>query len=203
MNKKDIANLFFNSFNTDIKKIITTGNLEGSGHPAQNSGEVVFGNYADYTKREFTRDFNTFAKNIGRMCGVDVKSLKKTGNSYKSFYYKWDPEQTICINGIKFIMGRRMMNMAHAILDGTSQCFYIDISDVELVEEIKLLEENNKLCKEQKRLEELPRKKQQTIEKCKEIVDCLNKYINGEKDLDEESISRINIGHFQICEMII
>ena len=202
MNKQGIAKLFVESFNTDIAQVITSGNLEGSGHPSNNSGEVIFKNYASYHKGDFTRDFNAFIKKISKIYGIDEHALKKTGNTYKSFYYKWDAEQIMTIEDVKFVMGRRMMNMPHAILDGVSQIFYIDIFDTELIEEINKLYQEQLAQKEQKRQEELPAKKKNAIKECNEMIALLTQFVDGTKELTDDAMMRIHNAHFQTCVMI-
>ena len=58
MTKKEIAELFVYSFHTNIKEVITSGELKGCGGNAEQRkrGEVIFGNYVSYGKREFSSE---------------------------------------------------------------------------------------------------------------------------------------------------
>ena len=79
MDKKKIARMFVESFKTDIKEVILEGELKGCGGTVEQRkrGEVIFGNYASYEKREFSRDYTNFAEKLGEIYGVDWHEIKK------------------------------------------------------------------------------------------------------------------------------
>ena len=207
MDKKKIARMFVESFKTDIKEVILEGELKGSGGTVEQRkrGEVIFGNYASYEKREFSRDYTNFAKKLGEIYGVDWHEIKKPVTNkkrYKSFYYQWDPDQIIEIDGIKFRMCRKMWNMPHAILDGCSHTYYIDIDDFEVLEEVKKLNDERLAKLEKARKINLIEDRKNTVVKCKEMLEVLQGYCNGEYEIDEEAVRRINEAHFEVCVML-
>jgi hypothetical protein len=207
MDKKKIARLFVDSFKTDIKEVILEGELKGCGGTVEGRKryEVIFGNYATYQKREFSNDYRDFAKKLGEVYGVDWHEIKKPIDErgrYKSFYYQWDPDQIIEVDGVKFRMGRKMMNMPHAVLDGCSHTFYIDIDDRELAEEISALHEKAVADKERARKDAFPGRVEKAKTECGDMIDVLTKIINGGLDIDDEDMSRIHDAHFQVCKML-
>lgn len=194
MDYKKIAKMFFNSFNTDIKEIVET-----------NYGfyNIIFANYADYKKREFSTDFSDFAKKIAEEYNKDVKEIKtRSETGVKSFYYIWDKEQFINIDGVRFILGRRRMNEPHSIIDGVSQKFYVRINNEDLVKEINTIWEDWKKEKEDKRIEELPKKYETMMIQCRGMIDALKKILEGDIKVQENDIWRLDSAHFEICEMI-
>lgn len=208
MDKKKIAKLFVDSFKTDIKEVILEGELKGCGGTAEGRKryEVIFGNYATYQKREFSNDYRDFAKKLGEIYGVDWHEIKKPidkRDRYKSFYYQWDPDQIIEVDGVKFRMGRKMMNMPHAVLDGCSHTYYIDIDDMELVEEIKKLNDERVAIEERKKKEEFPGKVEETKKQCLEMIEELTRWANGEFTFTEDAIRRIDNAHFDVCSMLV
>ena len=208
ISKQELAKLFVDSFNTDIKKVITSGELEGCGGTVEQRkrGEVIFGNYASYEKREFSNDYRNFAKKLAEIHGVDWHEIKlpmTDRKRYKSFYYQWDPDQIISIAGIKFKMCRKMFNMPHAILDGCSHTYYIDIDDMELVEEIKKLNDERVAAEERKKKDEFPGKVEQAREQCLEMIEELTRWANGEFTFTKEAIRRIDDAHFNVCDMLV
>ena len=208
MDKKKIAKLFVDSFKTDIKEVILEGELKGCGGTAENRKryEVIFGNYATYQKREFSNDYRDFAKKLGEIYGVDWHEIRlpiTDKKRYKNFYYQWDPDQIIEVDGVKFRMGRKMMNMPHAVLDGCSHTFYIDIDDVQLAIEIHKLWKKDVADKKKAKEDAFPGKVESAKSECREMIDTLTKIINGEFDIaDYEDISRIHDAHFQVCSML-
>jgi hypothetical protein len=208
MDKKKVAKIFVDSFKTDIKEVILEGELKGCGGTAENRKryEVIFGNYASYQKREFSNDYRDFAKKLGEVYGVDWHEIKKPIDErgrYKSFYYQWDPDQIIEVDGVKFRMGRKMMNMPHAILDGCSHTYYIDIDDMELVEEIKKLNDGRVAAEERKKKEEFPGKVENARKQCLEMIEELTKWANGDFLFTNDAVLRINNAHFDICDMLV
>lgn len=208
ISKKELAKLFVDSFNTDIKKVITSGELEGCGGTMERRkcGEVIFGNYSTYEKREFSNDYRNFAKKLADIHGVDWHDIKlpiTDKKRYKSFYYQWDPDQIIKIGGVKFCMGRKMMNMPHAILDGCSHTYYIDINDMELVEEIKKLNDERVAAEERKKKEDFPGKVENAKKQCLEMIEELTKWANGDFLFTNDAVLRINNAHFDICSMLV
>ena len=207
MTKKELARLFIESFNTTIEKVITSGELEGCGGTVEKRkcGEVIFRNHASYEKREFSNDYLKFAKKLAEIYGVDWHEIKlpiTNKKRYKSFYYQWDPEQVILVDGIKFRMGRKMMNMYGALLDGCSHTYYIDIDDLELVEEIKKLNDERVAAERRKKEDEFPGKVQQAREQCLEMIEELTRWANGEFVFTNDAVLRINNAHFDICDML-
>ena len=207
MDKKELARLFVDSFKTDIKEVILEGELKGCGGTVEQRkrGEVIFGNYASYEKREFSRDYTNFAKKLGEIYGVDWHEIKKPVTDkkrYKSFYYQWDPDQIIEIDGIKFRMCRKMMNMPHAILDGCSHTYYIDIDDFEVLEEVKRLNDKRIAAKEQEKKNRLPGDVKNAKRECQDMIDDLTKILKGEVEFDEHVVNRIHDAYFQVCVMI-
>ena len=208
ISKKELAKLFVDSFNTGIKKVITSGELEGCGGTVEQRkrGEVIFSNYASYEKREFSNDYRNFAKKLAEIHGVDWHEIKlpmTDKKRYKSFYYQWDPDQVIAIAGIKFKMCRKMMNMPHAILDGCSHTYYIDIDDMELVEEIKKLNDERVAAERRKKEEDFPGKVENARKQCLEIIEELTKWANGDFLFTNDAVLRINNAHFDICSMLV
>lgn len=208
MDKKKVAKIFVDSFKTDIKEVILEGELKGCGGTAENRKryEVIFGNYDTYQKREFSNDYRDFAKKLGEIYGVDWHEIKlpmTDKKRYKSFYYQWDPDQVIEIAGIKFRMGRKMMNMPHAILDGCSHTYYIDIDDMELVEEIKKLNDERLAAEERKKKEDFPGKVENARKQCLEMIEELTRWANGEFTFTKEAIRRIDDAHFNVCDMLV
>ncbi len=208
MDKKKIAKLFVDSFKTDIKDVILEGELKGSGGNAgcRKRYEVVFGNYATYEKREFSNDYRDFAKKLGEIYGVDWHEIKNPidkRDRYKSFLYQWDPEQIIEVDGVKFRMGRKMMNEPHAILDGCSHTYYIDIDDMELAEEIKKLNDERVAAEERKKKEEFPGKVEDAKKQCLEMIEELTKWANGEFTFTKDAIRRIDNAHFDVCDLLV
>ena len=208
MTKKELAKLFIDSFHTDIKNVVTTGKLPGCGGTVEerNRGEVVFGNYFTYNKSNFSNDYRNFAKELGKIYGIDWHKIKKPMDPHggcKSFTYQWDPEQIIEIDGIKFRMSRKMMNMPHAVIDGCSHTFYIDISDLELVEEIKKLNDERVAAEKQKKEDEFPGKVEDAKKQCLEMIEELTKWANGEFVFTNDAVLRINNAHFDICKMLV
>lgn len=207
MTKKELAKLFVDSFHTDIKEVITSGELKGCGGNAEQRkrGEVIFGNYVSYGKREFSSDYRDFAKRLAGEYGVDWHEIKKPLESksrVKSFYYQWDPVQVIEIDGLVFRMGRRMMNMPHAILDGCNHTYYIDINDLELVEEIKKLNDERIAAKEQEKKNNFPNEVEEAKQQCREIIRDLRRLLNGEVEFTEEALWRIDEAHFGISVLM-
>ena len=207
ISKKELAKLFVDSFNTDIKKVITSGELEGCGGTVEQRkrGEVIFGNYASYEKREFSNDYRNFAKKLAEIHGVDWHEIKlpmTDKKRYKSFYYQWDPEQIIEIAGIKFRMCRKMMNMYGALLDGCSHTYYIDIDDLELVEEIKKLNDERLAAEAQKKKDNFPGKVETAKNQCLEMIEDLTKWANGEYEFDDRAVGRIGDAYFSVCVML-
>ena len=207
MDKKKIARMFVESFKTDIKEVELSGELKGTGGTVETTGhgEVIFGNYASYEKREFSRDYKNFAKKLGEEYGIDWHKIKKPVGEKrrcKSFYYQWDPVQIIEVDGIKFRMGRKMINMPHAIQDGCSHTYYININDFELLEEVKKLNDERLAKLEAKKKENFPHEQEDTVRKCKEMLEVLQGYCNGEYEIDEEAVKRINEAHFEVCVML-
>ena len=207
MDKKKIAKIFVESFKTDIKEVNLSGELKsiGSTTEKRKCGEVIFGNYANYEKREFSRDYKNFAKKLAEQCGVDWHEIKKPvgdNRRFKTFYYQWDPDQVIEIDGVKFCMGRKMWNVPHAILDGYCHTYYITINDFELLGEIKKLNDERFVKLEEEKKQRLPKYKEDTIRKCEEMLEVLNGYCCGDYEIDEEAISRINTAHFEVCVML-
>ena len=207
ISKKELAKLFVDSFNTDIKKVITSGELEGCGGTVEQRkrGEVIFGSYSTYEKREFSNDYRNFAKKLAEIHGVDWHEIKlpmTDKKRYKSFYYQWDPEQIIKIAGIKFRMCRKMMNMYGALLDGCSHTYYIDIDDLELVEEIKKLNNERVEAERRKKEEEFPGKIENAKEQCREMIEDLTKWANGEYEFDDRAVGRIGDAYFSVCVML-
>lgn len=207
MDKKKIARLFVDSFKTDIKEVILEGELKGCGGTVESRKryEVIFGNYATYQKREFSRDYRNFAKTLAAELGLDYGEIKvpyDSGDKFKNFYYQWDAEQRIVIPGITFKMCRKMMNMPHAVLDGCSHTFYIDIDDRELAEEISALHEKAVADKERARKDAFPGRVEKAKTECGDMIDVLTKIINGGLDIDDEDMSRIHDAHFQVCKML-
>ena len=208
MDKKKVAKIFVDSFKTDIKEVILEGELKGCGGTAENRKryEVIFGNYDTYQKREFSNDYRDFAKKLGEIYGVDWHEIKKPidkRDRYKSFYYQWDPDQIIEVDGVKFRMGRKMMNMPHAILDGCSHTYYIDIDDMELVEEIKKLNDERVAAEERKKKEDFPGKVENARKQCLEMIEELTKWANGDFLFTNDAVLRINNAHFDICDMLV
>lgn len=208
MTKKELARLFIDSFHTDIKEVIASGELKGCGGTVEQRkcGEVIFANYASYEKREFNSDYLKFTKKLAEIYGVDWRDIKKpitNKKRYKSFYYQWDPEQVILVDGIKFHMGRKMMNMYGALLDGCSHTYYIDINDLELVEEIKKLNDERIAAEKQKKEDEFPSKVEDAKEQCLEMIEELTKWADGEFAFTDDAIRRIKSGHFEICKMLV
>ena len=207
ISKKELAKLFVDSFNTGIKKVITSGELEGCGGTVEQRkrGEVIFRNHSEYEKREFSNDYRNFAKKLAEIHGVDWHEIKKPmdrKDRYKSFYYQWDPDQVIEIAGIKFKMCRKMMNMPHAILDGCSHTFYVDITDLELVEEIKKLNDERVAAREQKKKDEFPAKVETAKSQCLEMIEDLTKWANGEYEFNDRAVGRIGDAYFSVCVML-
>lgn len=207
MNKKELAKIFFGSFRTDIKKITADGVLDGIGGDAKarKCGEVIFGNYSQYGKKDFNKDYTGFAKNLGKAYGVDWHEIKKPIDKkgrYKSFYYQWDPEQIIEIDNLKFRMGRKMMNMPHAVLDGVSHTYYITINDFELLDEIKRLNDERLAEIEMKKKAAWPVTVSNAKKQCQEMIDKLNKVLEDGYEFSEDAIRRIRDGHFDICTMM-
>jgi hypothetical protein len=208
MDKKKVAKIFVDSFKTDIKEVILEGELKGCGGTAENRKryEVIFGNYASYQKREFSNDYRDFAKKLGEIYGVDWHEIRlpiTDKKRYKSFYYQWDPEQVILVDGIKFRMCRKMMNMPHAILDGCSHTYFIDIDDLELVEEIKKLNDERVAAERRKKEDEFPGKVEDAKKQCLEMIEELTKWANGEFTFTNDAIRRIDNAHFDICDMLV
>ena len=208
MDKKKVAKIFVDSFKTDIKEVILEGELKGCGGTVENRKryEVIFGNYATYQKREFSNDYRDFAKKLGEIYGVDWHEIRlpiTDKKRYKNFYYQWDPDQIIEIDGVKFCMSRKMMNMPHAVLDGCSHTFYIDIDDMQLAVEIHKLWKKDVADKKKAKEDAFPGKVESAKTECREMIDTLTKIINGEFDIaDYEDISRIHDAHFQVCSML-
>ena len=207
MDKKKIAKMFVESFKTDIKEVNVSGQLKSIGGDAEERkrGEVIFGNYASYKKCEFSRDYKNFAKGLAEEYGVDWHEIKKPVEDkrrFKSFYYQWDPDQVIEVDGIKFCMGRKMWNEPHAILDGCSHTYYITINDFELLEEVKKLNDERLAKLERARKINLIEDRKNTVVKCKEMLEVLQEYCNGEHEIDEEAVRRINSAHFEVCVML-
>jgi hypothetical protein len=208
MTKKELARQFIDSFHTNIEEVITTGELKGCGGTVEQRkrGEVIFANYASYEKREFSNDYRNFAKKLGEIYGVDWHEIKlpiTDKKRYKSFYYQWDPEQVILVDGIKFRMCRKMMNMPHAILDGCSHTYFIDIDDLELVEEIKKLNDERVAAERRKKEDEFPGKVEDAKKQCLEMIEELTKWANGEFTFTNDAIRRIDNAHFDICDMLV
>jgi hypothetical protein len=208
MDKKKVAKIFVDSFKTDIKEVILEGELKGCGGTAENRKryEVIFGNYASYQKREFSNDYRDFAKKLCEIYGVDWHEIRlpiTDKKRYKSFYYQWDPEQVILVDGIKFRMCRKMMNMPHAILDGCSHTYFIDIDDLELVEEIKKLNDERVAAERRKKEDEFPGKVEDAKKQCLEMIEELTKWANGEFTFTNDAIRRIDNAHFDICGMLV
>lgn len=206
MDKKKVAKLFVGSFKTDIKEVELSGELKGSGGKVETvkHGEVIFGNYASYGKREFNRDYKNFAKALGELYGVDWQEIKKPTNNErtKSFYYQWDPVQVIEIDGVKFRMGRKMMNMPHAVMDGCSHVYYINIDDFELLEEIKKLNDEHLAELEAKKKANFKHEQEETVDRCKEMIEVLQGYCNGEREIDERTIRKIDNLYFEVSLML-
>ena len=207
MTKKELARLFIESFNTTIEKVITSGELEGCGGTVEKRkcGEVIFRNHASYEKREFSNDYLKFAKKLAEIYGVDWHEIKlpiTNKKRYKSFYYQWDPEQVILVDGIKFRMGRKMMNMYGALLDGCSHTYYIDIDDLELVEEIKKLNDERVAAERRKKEDEFPGKVETAKNQCLEMIEDLTKWANGEYEFDDRAVGRIGDAYFSVCVML-
>ena len=208
MDKKKIAKLFFETFRTRIKTIVTLNSPESELDDTcvrikDNIGEIVFRNHADYEKASFTKDFKSFGKKLADEYGVEFNTIyHKEATGSKNFYYKFDPEQIVVVDGVKFRMGRRMMNMPHAVLDGVSHRYYIAIYDLELVEEIKKLQEEKLAKEEAKKKAEFPAKKQEAITQCQDMIDTLTAIVNGEVEIDERNLWRIKDAYFDICVMI-
>lgn len=207
MTKKEIARLFNDSFSTKIEEVITTGELKGSGGTVEQRrrGEVVFRNHSEYGKREFSNDYRNFAKKLGNIYGIDWHEIKRPVDRkgrYKSFCYQWDPEQVIEIDGIKFRMSRRMIDKPHAVIDGCTHTLYVDIDDLELVEEIKKLNDERIAAIEQKKKDDFPADVAYAKTQCREMVEDLTKILNGEIEMTEDSIKRINNAYFEICVMV-
>jgi hypothetical protein len=203
MDKKKIAKLFIDSFKTDIQEVILEGELKGCGGTVENRKryEVIFGNYATYQKREFSNDYRDFAKKLGEIYGVDWHEIRlpiTDKKRYKNFYYQWDPDQIIEVDGVKFRMGRKMMNMPHAILDGCSHTYYIDIDDMELVEEIKKLNDEHVAAEEQEKKDNFPNDVEIAKQQCREIIRDLGRLLNGEVEFTEDALWRIDKAHFEI-----
>ena len=99
-------------------------------------------------------------------------------------------------------MGRKMWNMPHAILDGCSHTYYIDIDDFELLEEVKKLNDERLAKLEKARKINLIEDRKNTVVKCKEMLEVLHGYCNGEYEIDEEAVRRINEAHFEVCVML-
>ena len=208
MDKKKVAKIFVDSFKTDIKEVILEGELKGCGGTAENRKryEVIFGNYATYQKREFSNDYRDFTKKLGEIYGVDWHEIRlpiTDKKRHKNFYYQWDPDQIIEVDGVKFRMGRKMMNMPHAILDGCSHTYYIDIDDMELVEEIKKLNDERVAAEERKKKEEFPGKVENARKQCLEMIEELTKWANGDFLFTNDAVLRINNAHFDICSMLV
>jgi hypothetical protein len=208
MDKKKVAKIFVDSFKTDIKEVILEGELKGCGGTVENRKryEVIFGNYDTYQKREFSNDYRDFAKKLGEIYGVDWREIRlpiTDKKRYKSFYYQWDQDQIIEVDGVKFRMGRKMMNMPHAILDGCSHTYYIDIDDMELVEEIKKLNDERVAAEERKKKEEFPGKVENARKQCLEMIEELTKWANGDFLFTNDAVLRINNAHFDICSMLV
>jgi hypothetical protein len=206
ISKQELAKLFVDSFNTDIKEVITTGELKGCGGTVEQRkrGEVIFGNYASYEKREFSNDYRNFAKKLAEIHGVDWHEIKlpmTDRKRYKTFYYQWDPDQVIEIAGIKFKMCRKMWNEPHAILDGCSHTYYIDITDMELVNEIKKLNDERLASEEQKKKADFPADVAYAKVQCREMIEDLTKIVNGDTEIIDDTIKRINSAYFEICVM--
>ena len=207
MTKKEFARLFVESFNTRIEKVITSGEMEGCGGTVEKRkcGEVIFRNHASYEKREFSNDYLKFAKKLAEIYGVDWHEIKlpiTNKKRYKSFYYQWDPEQVMLVDGIKFRMGRKMMNMYGALLDGCSHTYYIDIDDLELVEEIKKLNDERLAAEAQKKKDNFPGKVETAKNQCLEMIEDLTKWANGEYEFDDRAVGRIGDAYFSVCVML-
>jgi hypothetical protein len=208
ISKQELAKLFVESFHTDIKEVITSGELKGCGSTVEkrNIGEVIFSNYASYEKREFSNDYRNFAKKLAEIHGVNLCDIKlpiTDNRRCKSFYYQWDPVQIIDIADIRFRLGRRMMNMPHAVLDGCSQTFYVNINDMELLEEIKKLNDERVAAEERKKKEEFPGKVEDAKKQCLEMIEELTRWANGEFTFTKEAIRRIDDAHFNVCDMLV
>ncbi len=207
MDKKELAKLFVDSFQTKIEKIILEGELDGTGGTVEQRkyGEVIFRNHALYEKSQFSNDYLRFAKKLGETYGVDWREIKKpmcSKKRYKSFYYQWDPEQVIEVDGFKFRLGRKMMNLPHAVLDGCSHTYYVCVYDLELLEEIKKLNDQRLADEQKKREDAWPGKVEKAKTQCQEMIESLQKWVNGEMNFDEHAVSRINDAHFDVCVML-
>ena len=195
MTKKELAKAFFNCFRTNIVKF---DNVSGIG-----GWDIVFRNHAEYEKRQFTRDFNNFAKLVAKDLGVDVKEIKKTGRyGAKSYYYIWDPTQILEAYGISFKLNRRRMNTPHSIQDGCSHRYYVWINDNELVDEIRALNEERIEKERREKEESFPLEVALAKQQCREMIEDLKKWADGKMEFDDEAISRIDTAHFEICVML-
>ena len=138
-------------------------------------------------------------KNVGGLIKLTVTDKKR----YKSFYYQWDPDQIIEIAGIKFRMCRKMWNEPHAILDGCSHTYYIDIDDMELLEEIKKLNDERVAAKERKKKEEFPEKIEGAKKECLEMIEELTQWANGDFAFTDDAIRRISHAYLDICCLLV
>jgi hypothetical protein len=100
-------------------------------------------------------------------------------------------------------MCRKMMNMPHAILDGCSHTYFIDIDDLELVEEIKKLSDERVAAERRKKEDEFPGKVEDAKKQCLEMIEELTKWANGEFTFTNDAIRRIDNAHFDICDMLV
>ena len=95
------------------------------------------------------------------------------------------------------------MNEPHAVLDGCSHTFYIDIDDMQLAVEIHKLWKKDVADKKKAKEDAFPGKVESAKSECREMIDTLTKIINGDLDIaDYHDISRIHDAHFQVCEML-
>ena len=199
MDKKKIAKLFVESFGTDIELVDFEHERNGKKTP-----HVVFHNHSMYEKSQFTADFKKFAKKLATEYGIanykDIMSKERSGS--RSFYYIWDPSQYIVLDSLKFTLERRRMNLPHSIMDGVSQCFYVVISDEELAKEVEKLNDERLAREDREKKNAFPQKVQDTKDKCSEMIAVLQKFVNGEKDIDEDAVSRLDSAHFQVCKML-
>jgi RNA polymerase-binding transcription factor DksA len=95
-----------------------------------------------------------------------------------------------------------MFNMPHAILDGCSHTYYIDIDDMELVEEIKKLNDERLAAEAQKKKDNFPGKVENAKEQCREMIEELTRWANGEFKFGDDALLRIENAHFNVCHML-
>ena len=203
VDKKEIAKLFYESFGTTVKEIIIEHELKGSGRkpcPSFFQGEVIFRNHANYKKRQFSEDFNRFIRKFAKYFAVGTTWMTdREDRDTVGIAYRWDKERILSAFGFNFRMGRRVMNEPGGYRDGVSQVFYIDINDIELLEEIKKLDDERKAKEDAERQESFPQRKEKALKMCAEISEKAKSYMEGNRMMSEETLDRIANAYFEMC----